>query len=524
MTPCTPYLSPLLVLASTAPATELVARLHPLVVHFPIALLLTGACAEWWRVIRRRDRASGTGIACVTVGALGTIAAVLTGLTNASTQPHSAGMLEAINTHRLAGLVAAGCALVAMLLGQAARRGVGRLSGRWYVFMVSIAAVAVGITGHLGGSLVYGADYLTQPLRALGLPIPAVGTAPTPDKASNAEPSQQPVRKVEAAPPRRLAPAGTVLTINYKEQIRPIFEQHCFSCHGPTKKQGRLRLDVLAEAFTGESRYWAITPGNPEESEMIYRLKQGREADDRMPPRGSPLAAEQVALIATWIKEGAFEGVEAGPATGAASGIATPPLPATANPAAAPVSPASSTATKAPAAPALSASEVQAIESLRSRFGARVERLSAADVLLEVDLSLGSLAGGTDPRAACEALTLSAVLGEHVGRLVAAGLAIDDGCAPVLAQFSAASMINVRSTDISDASLAILQKNTALRTLVLHGTKITEKGIVELTKANSGITRIYAGATSVTAAALPERLREIVVTDEAPSSTPATTK
>ena len=161
---------------------------------------------------------------------------------------------------------------------------------------------------------------------------------------------------------------------------------------------------------------------------MIYRLKQGREADDRMPPRGSPLAAEQVALIATWIKEGAFEGVETGVSPGAAAGTATPPPPAAANPAAAPVSPASSTA---PKAPALSASEVQAIESLRSRFGARVERLSAADVLLEVDLSLGSLAGGTDPRAACEALTLSAVLGEHVGRLVAAGLAIDDGCAPV---------------------------------------------------------------------------------------------
>jgi cation diffusion facilitator CzcD-associated flavoprotein CzcO len=54
--------------------------------------------------------------------------------------------------------------------------------------------------------------------------------------------------------------------------------------------------------------------------------------------------------------------------------------------------------------------------------------------------------------------------------------------------------------------------------------RITEKGIVELTKANNGITRIYAGATSVTAAALPERLREIVVTDDAPSSTPPTTK
>lgn len=517
MTPCTSHLH-FLILATTAPATELVARLHPLVVHFPIALLLTGACAEWWRVIRRRDRASGTGIACVTAGALGAIAAALTGLANASTQPHSAGMLEAINMHRIAGLIAAGCALAAMLLGHAARRGVGALSGRWYVFVVSIAAVAVGITGHLGGNLVYGADYLTQPLRALGLPIPAVGSTTT-DTKSNVEPGQQPVRKVEAALPRRLAPAGTVLTINYTQQIRPIFEQHCFSCHGPAKKQGRLRLDVLAEAFTGESRYWAITPGNPDESEMIYRLTRGREADDRMPPRGSPLAAEQVALIATWIKEGAFEGVETGSAKSAPSGATTPPPSGTEKPAAVPAT--AAPAPKAPAAPALSASEVKAIESLRSRFGARVERISAADVQLEVDLSLGSLAGGTDPRVACEALTLSAVLGEHVGRLVAAGLAIDDGCAPVLAQFSAAAMINVRGTAIGDASLTALQKNTALRTLVLHGTKITEKGLVELMKANSGITRIYAGATSVTAAALPERLREIVVTDEAPTSTPA---
>ena len=42
-----------------------------------------------------------------------------------------------------------------------------------------------------------------------------------------------------AAPPGQTQPA-----IDFDKDVRPIFEQHCYECHGPKKSRGRLRLDA----------------------------------------------------------------------------------------------------------------------------------------------------------------------------------------------------------------------------------------------------------------------------------------
>ncbi|MBI5775304.1 MAG: hypothetical protein HZA89_16405, partial [Verrucomicrobia bacterium] len=39
--------------------------------------------------------------------------------------------------------------------------------------------------------------------------------------------------------------------VDYTKDIRPIFAAKCYSCHGPEKQKGQLRLDRRADALKG---------------------------------------------------------------------------------------------------------------------------------------------------------------------------------------------------------------------------------------------------------------------------------
>ena len=97
--------------------------------------------------------------------------------------------------------------------------------------------------------------------------------------------------------------------IDFNRDIRPIFSENCFTCHGPdtNKREAGLRLDEKASAFAkAESGEIPIVPGEPEKSEVIRRLTTA-DKDDMMPPRKEhkrPKPA-QVELLRRWIKAGA---------------------------------------------------------------------------------------------------------------------------------------------------------------------------------------------------------------------------
>ncbi|MCB1234069.1 MAG: hypothetical protein KDM91_03250, partial [Verrucomicrobiae bacterium] len=39
--------------------------------------------------------------------------------------------------------------------------------------------------------------------------------------------------------------------VDFVRDVRPIFEKHCYECHGETKQKSGLRLDVKSAAFKG---------------------------------------------------------------------------------------------------------------------------------------------------------------------------------------------------------------------------------------------------------------------------------
>jgi len=94
-------------------------------------------------------------------------------------------------------------------------------------------------------------------------------------------------------------------SIDYFKDIQPILEAKCTECHRGSKAKGGLHLDSLADAIKGgKSDGAAVDPGKPDHSSIIARISSD-DADEIMPPKGKPLTKDEVALLTTWIKEGA---------------------------------------------------------------------------------------------------------------------------------------------------------------------------------------------------------------------------
>lgn len=96
-------------------------------------------------------------------------------------------------------------------------------------------------------------------------------------------------------------------TIDFDRDIRPIFSNHCYACHGPDAetRKADLRLDLEASLFAVRDEP-LITPGNIKNSQLIHRITSKDDAE-KMPPTDflKPLSADQISLLEQWVKQGA---------------------------------------------------------------------------------------------------------------------------------------------------------------------------------------------------------------------------
>ncbi len=98
--------------------------------------------------------------------------------------------------------------------------------------------------------------------------------------------------------------AVPAFAVDFVREVQPIFEQHCYECHGAKKQKNDYRLDIKDIALTGGAEHAPnIVPGKSGES-PLYRFVSGADEKIAMPPK-SKLSSAEASVIKRWIDEGA---------------------------------------------------------------------------------------------------------------------------------------------------------------------------------------------------------------------------
>lgn len=139
-------------------------------------------------------------------------------------------------------------------------------------------------------------------------------TAQVPGKRAP-DPGRMPARRPRGTPLLALALLsaaaggserdGSGTDLRYEPDIRPIFEEHCVSCHGFWFPKASLRLDSRESLMEGGRSGPAIVPGAPEKGWLVRSLNAEPGSKERMPPEGPGLSTGERRRILDWIEQGA---------------------------------------------------------------------------------------------------------------------------------------------------------------------------------------------------------------------------
>lgn len=246
---------------------EFFGRFHPVFVHLPIGVLLL-ACIFILLSLKKQFAALKQSIPLILLlGALSAIISCITGYLLANSGDYEGDL---VNNHQWMGISVALISVVLWVIYQ-------KITSNLVLGLIAIVLIVlISITGHLGGSLTHGANYLTEPL-----------------KGENNQSAIPPIAVVNEA-------------FVYQNAIRPLLERRCYNCHGSEKQKGKLRLDGEEYILKGGETGKTVVPGSAEDSELIKRILLPLSDEDHMAPKEKPqLTTNEITLLKWWIDNGA---------------------------------------------------------------------------------------------------------------------------------------------------------------------------------------------------------------------------
>lgn len=98
------------------------------------------------------------------------------------------------------------------------------------------------------------------------------------------------------------APLGAA--IDFAHQIVPVLREHCADCHLGEKKKGGFSMNTREDLLAGSENGAVFTPGKAD-GHLLIDLLTTKDKDIQMPPKGSRVPEEKIALLRQWIAEGA---------------------------------------------------------------------------------------------------------------------------------------------------------------------------------------------------------------------------
>ncbi|MEM7473805.1 MAG: c-type cytochrome domain-containing protein [Planctomycetota bacterium] len=91
--------------------------------------------------------------------------------------------------------------------------------------------------------------------------------------------------------------------VSFTNDVAPILIDHCVGCHGEELTEADLRLDSFEALLNANLSDAALTPEDPDSSQLYTRLLEEDE-DLRMPQDAGPLKEDQIEVIRSWIESG----------------------------------------------------------------------------------------------------------------------------------------------------------------------------------------------------------------------------
>jgi uncharacterized membrane protein len=248
------------------PWVQSLGRLHPILLHFPIVLLLICVFFEFFsrrkKLVNSQQMLFGDNLLLVT--SFTAVTSALMGLVLSKEDIYKADLLI---WHKWGGVF------------------ISFLSMVWYVFRQSIrnkkilfTAISLGalggilITSHLGANITHGDNFLLAPL-------------------SNGR--QQPKVLFEDV-------------VIYNNMVQPILQSKCIGCHNEKKAKGELVMETYANLLKGGKNgvLWDSTKNNF--GLLLNRIHLPLEDKKHMPPSGKPqLTEDEANIIYYWIVSGA---------------------------------------------------------------------------------------------------------------------------------------------------------------------------------------------------------------------------
>jgi len=244
-------------------------HLHPVLVHLPIGFLLLAILLELLSYSKKfQHLASAVSIVFLS----GFIAAFASSISGYLLSLAGEYDYQRLTNHQYAGMLVT--VVAGLLYMMSTKTFANRIQLNKKVFSVFsiLLFVLISYTGHQGGSLTHGSDYLSINILT--------------------------GQKLEK-------PASVEEALLYEQVVQPLLQKRCSQCHRQDKRKGKLSVQSVAELIKGGKGGPALVAGNLDDSELYKRITLDPSDKKFMPADGkTPLTKNETAIIKWWIEKG----------------------------------------------------------------------------------------------------------------------------------------------------------------------------------------------------------------------------